>query len=195
MLSAIYRLMKERGQRYGAGHLIDILRGKATPRVLENEHEKLTVFGIGQDLSEQAWRSVLRQLRANRLLVVDQEGYGTLALTEESRAVLKGERTLMLRREAERTARAATPKSKTLQPDLPTGAQEIFQALRQWRAEIARSHGVPAYVIFHDATLREIAMARPDSLESLGHVNGVGVRKLESYGDSILACIEAHTEP
>ncbi len=195
MLSAIYRLMKERGQRYGAGHLIDILRGKATPRVLENEHEKLTVFGIGQDLSEQAWRSVLRQLLANRLLVVDQEGYGTLALTEESRAVLKGERTLMLRREAERTARAATPKSKTLQPDLPMGAQEIFQALRQWRAEIARSHGVPAYVIFHDATLREIAMARPDSLESLAHVNGVGVRKLESYGDSILACIEAHTEP
>ncbi len=195
MLSAIYRLMKERGQRYGAGHLIDILRGKATPRVLENEHEKLTVFGIGQDLSEQAWRSVLRQLLANRLLVVDQEGYGTLALTEESRAVLKGERTLMLRREAERTARAATPKSKTLQPDLPMGAQEIFQALRQWRAEIARSHGVPACVIFHDATLREIAMARPDSLESLAHVNGVGVRKLESYGDSILACIEAHTEP
>jgi ATP-dependent DNA helicase RecQ len=194
MLSAIYRLMKERGQRYGAGHLIDILRGKATPRVLENEHEKLTVFGIGQDLSDQAWRSVLRQLLAHSLLVVDQEGYGTLALTEESRAVLKGERTLMLRREVERAARTTTPKSKTLQPDLPTGAQEIFQALRQWRAEIARSHGVPAYVIFHDATLREIAMARPDSLESLGHVNGVGVRKLESYGDSILACIEAHTE-
>ena len=194
MLSAIYRLMKERGQRYGAGHLIDILRGKATPRVLEHEHEKLTVFGIGQDLSDQAWRSVLRQLLAHSLLVVDQEGYGTLALTEDSRAVLKGERTLMLRREAERAARAITPKSKTLQPDLPTGAQEIFQALRQWRAEIARSHGVPAYVIFHDATLREIALARPDSLASLGHVNGVGVRKLESYGDSILACIEEQTE-
>jgi len=194
MLSAIYRLMKERGQRYGAGHLIDILRGKATPRVLEHEHEKLTVFGIGQDLSDQAWRSVLRQLLAHGLLVVDHEGYGTLALTEESRSVLKGERALMLRREAERAARATTPKSKTLQPDLPTGALEIFQALRQWRAEIARSHGVPAYVIFHDATLREIALARPDSLESLGHVNGVGVRKLESYGNSILTCIQEHTE-
>lgn len=189
MLSAIYRLMKERGQRYGAGHLIDILRGKATPRVLENEHEKLTVFGVGLELTEQAWRSVLRQLLAHGLLVVDQEGYGTLALTEESRTVLKGERTLMLRREAERSAKATTPKSKAALPDLPSGAQRIFEALRQWRSEIARSHGVPAYVIFHDATLREIAMARPDSLEDLGHLNGVGVKKLESYGESILACI------
>lgn len=194
MLSAIYRLMNERGQRYGAGHLIDILRGKATARVLENEHETLSVFGIGQDLAEQAWRSVLRQLLAHGLLVVDQEGYGTLALTEESRAVLKGARTLMLRRETERTSRPSTPKSKTLQPDLPSGAQEIFQALRQWRAEIARSHGVPAYVIFHDATLREIALARPQSLEDLEHVNGVGVRKLESYGESILACIAEFPE-
>lgn len=189
MLSAIYRLMKERGQRYGAGHLIDILRGKSTPRVLENEHEKLTVFGIGLDLTDQAWRSVLRQLLAHGLLVVDQEGYGTLALTEESRAVLKGERTLMLRREAERTARSTTTKSKVLQPDLPSGAQRIFEALRRWRSEIARSHGVPAYVIFNDATLREIALTRPDRLEDLSHVNGVGVRKLESYGELILACI------
>jgi ATP-dependent DNA helicase RecQ len=189
MLSAIYRLMKERGQRYGAGHLIDILRGKSTPRVLENEHEKLTVFGIGLDLTDQAWRSVLRQLLAHGLLVVDQEGYGTLALTEESRAVLKGERTLMLRREAERTTRSTTTKSKVLQPDLPSGAQRIFEALRRWRSEIARSHGVPAYVIFNDATLREIALTRPDRLEDLSHVNGVGVRKLESYGELILACI------
>ena len=189
MLSAIYRLMKERGQRYGAGHLIDILRGKPTARVSENEHDKLSVFGVGKDISEQAWRSVLRQLLAHGLLIVDQEGYGTLALTEESRAVLKGERTLMLRREADRTARASSAKPKALQPDLPADAQEIFQALRQWRAEIARSHGVPAYVIFLDATLREIAMARPDSLEALGHVSGVGVKKLESYGELILACI------
>jgi ATP-dependent DNA helicase RecQ len=194
MLSAIYRLMKERGQRYGAGHLIDILRGKSTPRVLENEHHTLTVFGVGLDLTEQAWRSVLRQLLAHGLLVVDQEGYGTLALTEESRAVLKGQRTLMLRREAERTARASTPKPKSSLPDLPTDAQRIFEALRQWRSEIARSHGVPAYVIFNDATLREIALKRPDSLEDLAHINGVGVRKLESYGESILTCIADFAE-
>jgi ATP-dependent DNA helicase RecQ len=194
MLSAIYRLMKERGQRYGAGHLIDILRGKSTPRVLENEHEKLTVFGVGPELTEQAWRSVLRQLLAHGLLMVDQEGYGTLVLTEESRTILKGERTLMLRREAERSAKSTTPKSKAALPDLPSGAQRIFEALRQWRSEIARSHGVPAYVIFHDATLREIAMARPDCLEDLGHLNGVGVKKLESYGESILACIAEFAE-
>ena len=194
MLSAIYRLMKERGQRYGAGHLIDILRGKATPRVLENEHDKLTVFGIGQELSEQAWRGVLRQLLAYGLLVVDQEGYGTLVLTEDSRAVLKGERTLMLRREADRAVRHTAAKPKALEPDLPSGALDIFQALRQWRAEIARSHGVPAYVIFHDSTLREIAIARPESLEALGHVSGVGVRKLESYGASILAHITQFDE-
>lgn len=194
MLSTIYRLLKERGQRYGAGHLIDILRGKHTPRVLEHGHGSLTVFGIGQDLSEQAWRSVLRQLLAHSLLMVDQEGYGTLALTDLSRAVLKGDRTLLLRREAERITErsgraSATPRSKAPQSDLPLAAQPIFEALRNWRAGIARSHGVPAYVIFHDASLREIALARPDSLDALSHVNGVGARKLESYGESILACI------
>ncbi len=189
MLSAIYRLMKERGQRYGAGHLIDILRGKQTPRVIEHGHATLSVYGIGQDLSEQAWRSVLRQLLAQSLLMVDQEGYGTLALTNESRAVLKGERTLMLRREVDRPVRNTAPKGKSLQPDMPRAAQPVFEALRTWRAGIARSHGVPAYVIFHDATLREIAMARPDSLSALAHVNGVGTKKLESYGESILECI------
>ena len=194
MLSTIYRLWKERGQRYGAGHLIDILRGKQTPRVLEHGHSALTVFGIGQDLSEQAWRSVLRQLLAHSLPMVDQEGYGTLVLTDQSRAVLKGERTLLLRREAARlTERAgrspAAPRAKSLPPDLPLAALPVFEALRSWRAEIARSHGVPAYVIFQNATLGEIARARPASLEALSHVNGVGIKKLESYGDSILACI------
>ena len=126
--------------------------------------------------------------------MVDQEGYGTLALTDQSRAVLKGERTLLLRREAERSPErsgraGSTPRSKASQSDLPLAAQPIFEALRSWRAGIARSHGVPAYVIFHDASLREIALARPDSVEALSHVNGVGTKKLESYGESILACI------
>ena len=191
MLSAIYRLWKERGQRYGAGHLIDILRGKLTPRVSENGHDTLSVFGVGNDLSEQAWRGVLRQLLAYGLVIVDQEGYGTLALTVSSREVLRGERTLMLRREADRPAGRSTPKSRAADPALDAGAQAAFDSLRAWRAEVARSHGVPAYVIFHDATLRDIAIARPDSLSALSRVSGVGAKKLESYGRSILERIAA----
>ncbi len=191
MLSAIYRLWKERGHRYGAGHLIDILRGKLTPRVSEHGHDTLSVFGVGTDLSEQAWRGVLRQLLAYGLVIVDQEGYGTLALTNSSREVLRGERTLMLRREADRPAGRSTPKSRAADPALDAGAQAAFESLRAWRAEVARSHGVPAYVIFHDATLRDIAIARPDSLSALSHVSGVGAKKLESYGRSILERIAA----
>ena len=191
MLSAIYRLWKERGQRYGAGHLIDILRGKLTPRVSEHGHDTLSVFGVGTDLSEQAWRGVLRQLLAYGLVIVDQEGYGTLALTVSSREVLRGERTLMLRREADRPAGRSTPKSRAADPALDAGAQAAFDSLRAWRAEVARSHGVPAYVIFHDATLRDIAIARPDSLSALSRVSGVGAKKLESYGRSILERIAA----
>ncbi|HWL27667.1 MAG TPA: DNA helicase RecQ, partial [Burkholderiaceae bacterium] len=159
ILSAVYRLWRERGQRFGAGHLIDILRGKPTERIKQYEHEKLSVFGIGADLSEQAWRGVLRQLLAQSLLAVDHEGYGTLALTETSRGVLKGETTLMFRREPERKARGSRStgtRAKAADIILPADAQQRFEDLRAWRSEVARGHGVPAYVIFHDATLREI---------------------------------------
>ncbi|NYT58864.1 DNA helicase RecQ [Alcaligenaceae bacterium] len=191
ILSAVYRLWRERGQRFGAGHLIDILRGKVTERVKQYEHENLTVFGIGNDLSEQAWRGVLRQLLAQSLLAVDHEGYGTLALTEGSRAVLKGEKQLMFRREPEkksRNGRSAGTRSKDAGIVLPPDAQQRFENLRTWRAEVARSHGVPAYVIFHDATLREVALNCPQSLEDLGGISGVGVRKLEAYGEELLRC-------
>lgn len=193
ILSAVYRLWRERGQRFGAGHLIDILRGKTTDRVKQYEHESLTVFGIGEDLSEQAWRGVLRQLLAQSLLAVDHEGYGTLALTEDSRAVLKGEKTLMFRREPEkksRNGRTASTRSKDAGIVLPPDAQQRFEDLRAWRAEVARSHGVPAYVIFHDATLREVALNCPQSLEDLGGISGVGVRKLEAYGEDLLRCVQ-----
>jgi ATP-dependent DNA helicase RecQ len=194
VLSAVYRLWKERGQRYGAGHIIDILRGKSTDRVAQYGHQTLSVFGVGADLSESAWRGVLRQLLAQGLLTVDHEGYGTLTLTETSRAVLKGERQLMLRRESPKAARAAKSggqRSRTPAVDLPADVQPVFEALRAWRGEVARSHGVPAYVIFHDATLREIALARPATLEALSHINGVGTRKLEAYGDDILERVAA----
>jgi ATP-dependent DNA helicase RecQ len=194
ILSAVYRLWRERGQRFGAGHLIDILRGKSTDRIKQYEHENLTVFGIGADLSEQAWRGVLRQLLAQSLLAVDHEGYGTLALTESSRDVLKGERTLMFRREPEkkaRSSRTSSPRGKEAAIMLEPAAQQRFEYLRAWRSEVARSHGVPAYVIFHDATLREIAITQPESLEELGCISGVGVRKRDAYGEELLRCVRA----
>jgi ATP-dependent DNA helicase RecQ len=193
ILSAVYRLWRERGQRFGAGHLIDILRGKPTERVKQYAHDELSVYGVGADLSEQAWRGVLRQLLAQSLLAVDHEGYGTLALTEGSREVLKGERTLMFRREPEKRSRSRSSgtRRKEAEIELPEYARGTFQALRAWRAEVARGHGVPAYVIFHDATLREIAATGPDSLDELAHISGVGARKLEAYGEEILRCVQA----
>jgi ATP-dependent DNA helicase RecQ len=192
VLSTVYRLWRERGQRFGAGYLIDILRGKATERIKQYEHETLTVFGIGADLSEHVWRGVCRQLLAQNLLAVDQEGYGTLVLTESSRSVLKGEQQLMFRREPEKKARAARAsgtRAKAADIVLPLDAQERFETLRAWRAELARSHGVPAYVIFHDATLREIAVTRPASLDDLTRISGVGVRKRDAYGAELLRCV------
>ncbi len=195
VLSAVYRLMKERSQRFGAGHIIDVLRGKKTPRVDQYQHETLSVFGVGADLSERDWRSVLRQLIASGLLAVDHDGFGTLALTADSRAVLKGERTLMLRRESPRAAARSSRAESRAKPAaiaLDAADEAVFLALRAWRATVARDHGVPAYVIFHDATLREIARARPASLDDLAHVNGVGERKLQAYGEAIIEQVEAH---
>lgn len=190
LLSAIFRLWRERGQRYGAGHIIDILRGKATPRVREQGHDTLSVFGVGADLSDQAWRGVLRQLLAKGLVTVDFEGHGTLLLTDDSRSVLKGEVTLMLRREAPGAGRSTrTRRPAPADVGLDAESQERFEALRAWRAAVAREHGVPAYVIFHDATLREIARTNPQSLDALSHVHGVGVRKLEAYGEALLECV------
>jgi ATP-dependent DNA helicase RecQ len=185
-LSAVYRL-RQRGQRYGAGHLIDILRGKSTDRARQHGHESLSVFGVGQELTEQAWRGVLRQLLAQGMLAVDNEGYGTFDLTDASRAVLKGERKIMLRRESQKgRATRGNSGARKAAMVLPARAQVLFETLRAWRGEVAKSHGVPAYVIFHDATLREIAQARPGSRDALGHISGVGARKLEAYGDDIL---------
>ena len=191
VLSAIFRLWRERGQRYGAGHIIDILRGKATPRVREQGHDTLSVFGVGADLSEHAWRGVLRQLLAKGLVTVDFEGHGTLMLTETSRSVLKGEVTLMLRRETREPGRSVSRRASSPDIDLDADQRERFEALRAWRAEVAREHGVPAYVIFHDATLREVARREPRTLDELSEIHGVGVRKLEAYGESLLECVGA----
>jgi ATP-dependent DNA helicase RecQ len=192
LLSCVYRLWKERDQRFGAGQVIDILRGKATEKVRKWRHEELSVFGVGAQWTESAWRGVLRSLIAQGALQVDHDTYGTLALTPGSRALLRGEQRLLLRRQVlhetvrrERRGRAAEVAG------LDGAAAERFERLRAWRATTARAHGVPAYVIFHDATLREIAAQAPDSLGALAGISGVGARKLESYGEQLLGLISA----
>ncbi len=189
-LSCIYRFAQQRGQRFGAGHLIDVLRGKATDKVAQFGHQSLSTFGVGADLSEAQWRSVLRQLVA--LGHVGTEGeFNTLVLEDSARAVLKGEVQLLLRVPAEaptrtRAARSARGGAKPPPSDLDAAAQQRMAALKAWRGEVAREHNVPAYVIFHDATLAEMARRRPADLAELGAISGVGAKKLDAYGSEIL---------
>lgn len=195
LLSTVVRL-DQRGQRYGVGHLVDILRGKATPRVQQLGHDALSTFGIGQDLADGEWRGVVRQLLAAELLAVDTDGYGTIRLTEASGAVLRGEREVRLRREPERTARASRGSRggrSAAAADLTGETATLFEALRVWRAGAAKEQGVPAYVVFHDATLREIATRRPTSRAELGTISGIGAAKLDRYADGVLAAVTGTT--
>jgi ATP-dependent DNA helicase RecQ len=189
ILSAVVRLDRERRQKFGAGHIIDILLGKKTAKVIQFDHDALTVFGVGTELREVEWRGVVRQLLAQGLLAVESE-YGALVLAERSAEVLRGQRTVMLRREPERPAAKAAKvdRSRKAAPaaDLPEEAVPVFERLRAWRATTAKEQGVPAYVIFHDATLREIATVMPSSLTELSRVSGVGENKLAKYGQQVL---------
>src|SRR3954469_13768952 len=185
LLSCVYRT----GQRFGAMHVIDVLRGEATDKATQYGHERLSTFGIGAKRSAREWRAIARQCIALGLLEIDHDAYGALRLTGESRALLKGERSVTLRtwREAKRSARRS--KAALGMADLPVEAIEVFDRLRAWRLEAARRHGVPAYVIFHDATLREIARVRPSSIDMLRGISGVGARKLEAYGAEIIGLL------
>ncbi len=190
LLSTIVRLQRERGQSFGAGHLIDILRGVETDRMRQQRHDQLSTFGIGKDLSEQDWRSVIRQLLARGVLESQGE-YGTLAMTQAGLPVMRGQEPVALRRDALGRASGRTRKASA-----PVGlAGEdagLFEALRAWRAEAAREQGVPAYIVFGDATLRALASARPASLAQLDAISGIGAKKKESYGDAVLAVIAEH---
>ncbi|HXT92853.1 MAG TPA: DNA helicase RecQ [Trebonia sp.] len=195
LLSTIVRLGRERDQRYGAGQVIDILLGKKTPKVVEQGHHDLKTFGIGLELNESQWRGVVRQLLAQGLLAVHGE-YQTLALTDGSSEVLRGQRVVTLRRDMPqpRGARsrsaaagaAAGGAAKLPAVDLSPEQEAVFEKLRAWRGATAKEQGVPAYVVFHDATLRSIAVAAPSTLRELAGINGVGESKLAKYGESIL---------
>lgn len=190
LMSTIVRLQRERRQKFGAGHLIDILRGKETPRVRQYGHDALTTWSIGADLSEQQWRGVVRQLLAQGLLATHGE-YGTLTVTDEASAVLSGTRSVMLRTEPERITRSRGAKAAPAAADLEPAQAELFEQLRTWRAGEAREQGVPAYIVFGDATLRAVAVARPASLGDLDGITGIGAKKLEAYGEALLAVVAA----
>ena len=180
-LSCVYRS----GQRFGVGHLIDILRGSDNERMRQLGHDKLSTYGIGSDLDARSWRSVFRQLVAASLLEVDPEAHGGLRLTDASRDVLKGRRQLMMRRESP-VARERERGGQRSGLPVQAGDLALFNALRGLRAELAREQNVPAFVIFHDSTLRNIAEQRPTSIDALGRVGGIGGSKLARYGQRLV---------
>ncbi|MBQ6643405.1 MAG: DNA helicase RecQ [Saccharopolyspora sp.] len=190
LLSAVYRLLHERRQKFGAGHVIDVLLGKSNAKIQQHGHDQLTVFGVGTDLRDDDWRGVVRQLLAKGLLAVEGD-YGTLVLTETSGEVLRRERSVRLRREPEKPAKAAKPakSGRAEAVELPAEAAPVFERLRAWRAATAKEQGVPAYVIFHDATLRQIAARAPASLDELGTISGIGQNKLSKYGEAVLTAL------
>ncbi len=190
LLSTIVRLQRERGQSFGAAHIIDILRGKATDRVRTQRHDGLATFGIGADLSEQDWRGVVRQLLAAGLLVARGE-YGTLALGEPAADVLRGERQVALRRDVLRRGDGRA-RTTTVAATVEESERPLFEALRAWRADAARERSVPAYVVFPDATLRALAARRPASLAELDGITGIGAAKREAYGEAVLEVIAGH---
>ncbi len=182
------------GQRYGVGHLVAVLRGDDDERVKTLRHDALSTFGIGADLDARQWRSVFRQLVAAGLLATDDDGFGVLRLTAASRGVLRGESTVNLRRVADREERRASRKStraKSRQTDLAIAPHEtaLWQSLRELRAQLAREQGVPAYVIFHDATLLQMLRERPQTSAQLGSINGIGAAKLARYGQTFLTVL------
>lgn len=184
-LSAVYRS----GQRFGAGQVIDILLGKSTPRIQRLGHDQLSTYGVGQELSAKGWRAVIRQLTAEGYLTTDSNGYGSLRLTSKSAAVLKGEAEVRLREEKARTpTQGARPEAPT--QTLSEGAStELFEKLRALRKDLAQEQGVPPYVIFHDATLKQMAEVRPADLAAMKEISGVGETKLERYGEAFLKVV------
>ena len=197
-LSCIYRFHQQSGYGFGAGHLIDVLRGKVTDKVTQRGHEQLSTFGIGADISEQQWRGVLRQLIALGHVASVGE-FNTLELADSARAVLRGEVQVMLRVPAEapargrKTARSSSRSSEPKPPPLPLDEAGLvrFTMLKAWRSEVAREHKLPPYVVFHDATLAEMAREAPDSIDALSGISGVGAKKLEAYGTEILRVLQS----
>ncbi|MFT4192127.1 MAG: DNA helicase RecQ [Comamonas sp.] len=197
VLSCIYRVQQHSGISFGAGHILDILRGKATDKVAQFGHQQLSTFGIGADLGEVQWRGVIRQLISIGALEIDAEAYNTLRLAGSARAILKGEQRLSMRisdkppatrsrRGASGTSSSDSARKKAVEADLDAASLARFNALKAWRSEVAREHNLPAYVIFQNATLAAIAQDNPADLDALGQIPGMGEKKLAAYGQEVL---------
>ena len=188
LLSCVYRT----GQRFGAGHVIDVLRGKDTDKARRNRHEHLSTFGIGENRSAVQWRSILRQLIVQGYLRSDAQRYGALRLTPKSRPLLKGEEQVRLREDT--SSKRATKAARASAYEVPPEDESLWQALRELRTRLSREAGVPPYVIFHDATLREMVRLRPSSPSELLTLQGIGEKKLERYGVAFLEVLRGHVE-
>jgi ATP-dependent DNA helicase RecQ len=181
LLSAVYRT----GQSFGAAHIVDVLLGNATEKVARHKHERLSVFNIGSELTAQLWRSLIRQLVVRGRLRVDHARYGALALTEASRTLLRGEETLRVREDAKQAAPRKKSRAAAL-GDVPESERGLWEALRECRRRLASEQNLPPYVIFHDATLRQMLAERPADRDALLRISGVGQAKLERYGERFL---------
>ena len=195
LLSTIYRIQQSSGMSFGAGHVMDILRGKTTEKVTQHGHTSLSTFGIGAEYSEMQLRGVLRQLIAVGAVAVDAQAFNTLQLTEQSRAVLRGEIQVRLRQSistpASRKAKRPGAGSAAIKAPIALDGEGLvrYAALKAWRAEVAREHNLPAYVIFHDATLAAIAKRAPQTLDDLQGISGIGAKKLEAYAQEVLRVV------
>jgi ATP-dependent DNA helicase RecQ len=194
LLSCIYRFQHTSGIRFGAGHLIDVLRGKVTDKVNQHGHQRLSTFAIGADLDDGRWRGVLRQLVALGHVVAEGE-YNTLALADSAFGLEgRGADRAARRARRRRAASARTVKSPGRAPaaagELDAAAQQRLASLKAWRGEVAREHNLPAYVVFHDAALATMAREQPGSLDELAGISGVGAKKLEAYGRAILRVLD-----
>jgi ATP-dependent DNA helicase RecQ len=177
--------------------IIDVLTGQRTTKVEQYGHDRVSTFGIGKELSALQWRAVIRQLVALRLLRVDYDRFNVLKLTADAREVLSGRRVLKLRKPSEKVARQRKPRRAELTTSpardaLVGESGSVFQALREWRKGVAKEHGVPAYTVFHDATLLDVARLLPGSLDGLRGISGIGATKLEKYGEPLLKVVREH---
>jgi ATP-dependent DNA helicase RecQ len=200
LMSCIYRCEKASGFGFGAQQIIDVLTGQQTAKVEQYGHHRVSTFGIGKELSAAQWRAVVRHLVMLKLLRVDYDRFNILRLTQACRDVLNGTRTLKLRKPSERlpskrkARRGQQPSTSDASVAGPAN-ETIFQALRDWRKAVAREHGVPAYTIFHDSTLLEIARVLPESIDALRGISGIGATKLERYGEALLEIVRGVGSP